>query len=245
MKYGMLGRTDLEVSRVGLGTVEIGLPYGIGLPDPPPDDECIRLLHAALDRGITYFDTAAGYGRSEELVGKALSGMGSSRPVIATKVKLRASASGPELEGAELSEQVCNSVRESIATLGADSLDLVQVYGRGGYLPARGDPRSPAGDNRVLDGKRDGAVLGGDQLRPRGCQGGNCPGRAPSDDPGGLQPARPNPRASGPAGLPEEGAGGSAALRVPAGSALAPDRKLSPEDGAAEKDRPQGSGPGG
>ena len=124
----MLGRTDLEVSRVGLGTVEIGLPYGIGLPDPPPDDECIRLLHAALDRGITYFDTAAGYGRSEELVGKALSGMGSSRPVIATKVKLRASASGPELEGAELSEQVCNSVRESIATLGADSLDLVQVY---------------------------------------------------------------------------------------------------------------------
>ena len=124
----MLGRTDLEVSRVGLGTVEIGLPYGIGLPDPPPDDECIRLLHAALDRGITYFDTAAGYGRSEELVGKAFSGIGSSRPVIATKVKLRASASGPELEGVELAEHVRSSVRESISTLKADSLDLAQVY---------------------------------------------------------------------------------------------------------------------
>ena len=53
MNYGNLGETDLEVSRVGLGTVEIGLPYGIGLPDPPPDDECISLLHAAFDRGIT------------------------------------------------------------------------------------------------------------------------------------------------------------------------------------------------
>lgn len=128
MKYGMLGETDLEVSRVGLGTVEIGLPYGIGLPDPPPDDECIRLLRSALDLGVTYFDTAAGYGRSEELVGKAFSGMGASRPVIATKVKMRASATGPELEGAELSEHLCASVRQSLASLRADSLDLVQVY---------------------------------------------------------------------------------------------------------------------
>ena len=128
MNYGNLGETDLEVSRVGLGTVEIGLPYGIGLPDPPPDDECIRLLRAALDLGVTYFDTAAGYGRSEELVGKAFSGMGASRPVIATKVKMRASVSGPQLEGAELSEHVCASVCESLASLRADSLDLVQVY---------------------------------------------------------------------------------------------------------------------
>ena len=128
MKYGMLGETNLEVSQVGLGTVEIGLPYGIGLPDPPPDDECVRLLHAALERGVTYFDTAAGYGRSEELVGKAFSGMGASRPVIATKVKLRPSASGPQLEGAELAEHVCDSVAASLAKMRVDSLDLVQVY---------------------------------------------------------------------------------------------------------------------
>ena len=128
VNYGTLGATDLEVSRAGLGTVEIGLPYGIGLPEPPSDDECVALLHAALDHGITYFDTAHGYGRSEKLLGEAFGRMGSARPTIATKVRLKSSVEEPVLHGDELARLVTTSIDESRNRLQLDCLDLVQVY---------------------------------------------------------------------------------------------------------------------
>ena len=108
MNYSILGKTDLQVPRIGLGTVEIGLPYGVGLPNPPPDNECIELLRFALDQGITYFDTAAGYGRSEELLGKAFGKMGAARPIIATKVSMKPSRKKPHLVGKNLIKHINN-----------------------------------------------------------------------------------------------------------------------------------------
>src|SRR6266550_806837 len=65
-----LGKSNLEVSAIGLGCMGMSFSYG-----PPKDKkEMTDLLHAAVDRGITFFDTAEVYGpfTNEELVGEAL-----------------------------------------------------------------------------------------------------------------------------------------------------------------------------
>ncbi|MBN1979680.1 MAG: aldo/keto reductase, partial [Anaerolineae bacterium] len=70
-----LGKTGLEVSRVGIG----GIPI-----QRPSEDEAITIIHRALDLGVNFIDTAAGYGASEERIGKALLGR-RDQVVIATK----------------------------------------------------------------------------------------------------------------------------------------------------------------
>ena len=75
MDYRILGRSGLRVSALALGTVELGLDYGITLPGEfgrPAESEAIRLIHAALDAGINLLDTARAYGESEPVLGRAL-----------------------------------------------------------------------------------------------------------------------------------------------------------------------------
>ena len=70
MQKRKLGKSNLEVSALGLGCMGMSFSYG-----PPKDkQEMISLLHAAVDRGITFFDTAEVYGpfNNEELVGEGL-----------------------------------------------------------------------------------------------------------------------------------------------------------------------------
>ena len=70
MQKRKLGKSNLEVSALGLGCMGMSFSYG-----PPKDkQEMTTLLHAAVDRGITFFDTAEVYGpfTNEELVGEAL-----------------------------------------------------------------------------------------------------------------------------------------------------------------------------
>ena len=70
MQKRKLGKSNLEVSALGLGCMGMSFSYG-----PPKDkQEMIDLLHAAVERGITFFDTAEVYGpfTNEELVGEAL-----------------------------------------------------------------------------------------------------------------------------------------------------------------------------
>jgi len=122
-----LGTTDIEVSGAGLGTVQLGMPYGLGLPDPPADGEAVDFLHRALDLGITYFDTAAVYGRSEELLGMALDGL-AQRPIVATKVTLRPDAADSPLGGAALRAHIEASVQRSLARLRVEHLDLLQIH---------------------------------------------------------------------------------------------------------------------
>ena len=131
MEYTRLGATDLEVSRLGLGTVQLGMPYGLGLPAPPDDEQCLALLHRCRDQGITYFDTAAAYGRSEEILGKAFPHKAKDGLIIATKVTLSPDNKPPRLSGAPLRQHLENSLRQSIARLGRDPLDLVQFHNAG------------------------------------------------------------------------------------------------------------------
>jgi aryl-alcohol dehydrogenase-like predicted oxidoreductase len=82
MRMRKLGKSNLEVSAIGLGCMGMSFSYG-----PPKDkSEMTALLHAAVERGVTFFDTAEVYGpfTNEELVGEALAPF-RSRVVIATK----------------------------------------------------------------------------------------------------------------------------------------------------------------
>src|ERR1700745_4374589 len=82
MQKRKLGKSNLEVSTLGLGCMGMSFSYG-----PPKDKkEMTALLHAAVDRGITFFDTAEVYGPflNEELVGEALAPF-REQVVIATK----------------------------------------------------------------------------------------------------------------------------------------------------------------
>ena len=127
MEYTTLGTTDLQVSRLGMGTVELGMAYGIGLPSPPSDDECIRLLRTAFEAGITFIDTAAAYGRSEELVGRAFAGL-ASRPVISTKATLVSPDTAEPLRGHQRRQHLEASIQRSLKRLSAESLDLLQFH---------------------------------------------------------------------------------------------------------------------
>lgn len=119
-----LGRTGLRVSRLAMGTVELGTDYGIEVPDDfgrPDEGEAVRLLHAAFDAGVNLFDTAPAYGISEALLGKAFAGR--AEPVIATKVDVPADGSPAERRAA-----VNSSVERSLRVLKRDVLDIVQVH---------------------------------------------------------------------------------------------------------------------
>ena len=75
MNTRRLGRTGLQVSEIGLGTVELGLDYGVPVAGEhlrPPEENAARLLNRALDLGVNFIDTARAYGASEEVIGRAL-----------------------------------------------------------------------------------------------------------------------------------------------------------------------------
>src|ERR671930_1813431 len=82
MQKRKLGRSGLEVSAIGLGCMGMSFAYGA----PPDRREMIALVRAAVDRGVTFFDTAEAYGpfTNEELLGEALAPV-RDRVVIATK----------------------------------------------------------------------------------------------------------------------------------------------------------------
>ncbi len=113
MRYRRLGRTGLNVSEVSLGTVEIGLDYG--LTDRPDESEVARLLHRALDLGINFLDTARLYGESEALIGRIL-GNRRSDFLICSKVS---AGSEPEMR---------KSVETSLRALNRDSLDMLMIH---------------------------------------------------------------------------------------------------------------------
>jgi 1-deoxyxylulose-5-phosphate synthase len=127
MNYTSLGNTDLEVSQIGLGTVEIGLPYGIGENTLPTDKEAERILKIAVDLGITYFDTARGYGVAEERIGK--SGIARLPNVVIGTKCAQFLEQGEDPRGQELEKRIRQEVEESLRNLKVDSIQLLQLHG--------------------------------------------------------------------------------------------------------------------
>lgn len=138
LKRRRLGRTDLEVSEISLGTVALGLPYGIpggGRLAQPDEASAARLLHKALDIGINFIDTARLYGTAEEMIGRALR---ERRPeyILATKVP---SLSAENLAGAALRQRVFASVEESLRRLQTDVIDVMMIHSAPVEVVLRGE----------------------------------------------------------------------------------------------------------
>jgi aryl-alcohol dehydrogenase-like predicted oxidoreductase len=117
--------TPLVVSRIGLGTWAIG-GWMWGGSD---ERQSIRTIHEALDRGINLFDTAPvyGFGRSEEILGKALAQDGRRRrAVIATKVGLDWRDGKPFRNGSR--QRIVKEVEDSLRRLQTDAIDIYQVH---------------------------------------------------------------------------------------------------------------------
>jgi len=125
---GRIGKgagTSLTVSRVGLGTWAIG-GWMWGGSD---DDESVRTVRAAIDQGITLIDTAPvyGFGRSEEIVGRAIAESGGrSQVVIATKAGLEW-AGGKVFRNASR-ERILREAQDSLLRLRTDYIDIYQVH---------------------------------------------------------------------------------------------------------------------
>ncbi|MGC2183146.1 MAG: aldo/keto reductase [Terriglobales bacterium] len=132
MQKRKLGNRNLEVSALGLGCMGMSFSYG-----PPGDkQEMISLIRAAVERGVTFFDTAEVYGpfTNEELVGEALSPL-RDRVVIATKFGFKVHAM-PALDSRP--EQIKQVAEASLKRLKIDAIDL--------FYQHRVDPEVPIED---------------------------------------------------------------------------------------------------
>jgi aryl-alcohol dehydrogenase-like predicted oxidoreductase len=116
--------TDLKVTRIALGTWAIG-GFMWGGTD---DAESIRTIHSAIDRGINLIDTAPvyGFGRSEEIVGKALAEVGRDKALIATKAGLDWRDSNPFRNASKA--RIRQEVEDSLRRLRTDVIDIYQVH---------------------------------------------------------------------------------------------------------------------
>ncbi|KJK08683.1 aldehyde oxidase [Burkholderiaceae bacterium 16] len=136
MHKRILGKDGLEVSALGLGCMGMSANYG-----PAPDkQEMIGLLHAAVDRGVTFFDTAEVYGPfvNEELVGEALAPL-RDQVVIATKFGFDIDPRTRERKGFDSRPEHIRAVWEaSLKRLRTDRIDLLYQH--------RVDPNVPPED---------------------------------------------------------------------------------------------------
>jgi len=128
---------EYHLSRLMLGTVQFGLPYGVANRTGPPDYAEVRaIMSAAIDGGVNCFDTAAAYGGSEEVLGRALQELGvADRVVVVTKVR---PLTPGELADATLAARaVQESVAESRRRLRLDCLPVVLFHREADavYLP--------------------------------------------------------------------------------------------------------------
>jgi aryl-alcohol dehydrogenase-like predicted oxidoreductase len=122
MKQNKFGRTGRTVSEIGFGAWAIGGAWG----DVSKDD-AKAALHAALDSGVTFLDTADVYGdgRSEQLIAEVLKERGGDKPYVATKLGRRLS---PHVAEGFTRQNLTAFVDRSLANLQTDCLDLVQLH---------------------------------------------------------------------------------------------------------------------
>ncbi|HTS00205.1 MAG TPA: aldo/keto reductase [Bacteroidota bacterium] len=134
METRQLGKNGPALSVIGFGAWAIGGPwnYGWGVVD---DDESVRAIRRALDTGVNWIDTAAayGFGHSEEVVGRAVRGLGK-RPFIATKCGLLPDGKGGVRNSIEPSS-IRGECNASLKRLGVDCIDLYQIHWPEGSVP--------------------------------------------------------------------------------------------------------------
>ena len=135
MQKRKLGSSGLEVSAIGFGAMGMSQSYG----PPGPREESISVLRAAVERGVTSFDTAEVYGggHNEELVGEALAPF-KGHVVIATKFGFKDPAAGPGAGLDSSPKRIRQVVETSLKRLRVDAIDLLYQH--------RVDPAVPIED---------------------------------------------------------------------------------------------------
>ena len=116
---------DISVSRMTLGTVQLGLNYGIANSEGKPDEgKAFRIIDAALAAGVNCLDTAAAYGDSEKVIGNYLTARNKRRSevVVATKFKLG------NINLADVEYEMMRSVESSLKSLDTDYLDILLMH---------------------------------------------------------------------------------------------------------------------
>ena len=122
---GSSGSTGLEVSPLGLGCMGMSQSFGA----IPPREEMITFLRSAVDRGVTFFDTAEVYGpfHNEELVGEGLRPV-RDQVVIATKFGFAFDDDGKQTGVSSRPDDIRAAVEGSLRRLGTDSIDLLYQH---------------------------------------------------------------------------------------------------------------------
>jgi aryl-alcohol dehydrogenase-like predicted oxidoreductase len=123
-----LGNTGLQITRVGFGAWAIGgggWEFGWG---PQEDEQSIAAIHRVLEEGVNWIDTAAayGFGRSEQVVGRALEGM-RERPYVFTKCSLL-EGPGRRVVHSLKRDSILREADASLERLGVDAIDLYQIH---------------------------------------------------------------------------------------------------------------------
>lgn len=127
MQQRQLGKTDLELTTVGLGTWAMGGPWQYGW-GPQDDEEAVAAVVTALDQGINWIDTAPAYGlgHSEELVGQALA-QTKHKPHIATKCGLLWNDKKEKVSCLE-PQSIRRECHASLDRLGIETIDLYHMH---------------------------------------------------------------------------------------------------------------------
>src|SRR5947208_1541792 len=135
MQKRKLGTSGLEVSAIGLGCMGMSVAYG----RPADKQEMISLLRAAVERGVTFFDTAEVYGpfSNEELVGEALAPF-RNQVVIATKFGFKLGSKGEQIGLDSRPEHIKEVAEASLKRLRTDMIDF--------FYQHRVDPNVPIED---------------------------------------------------------------------------------------------------
>jgi D-threo-aldose 1-dehydrogenase len=135
-----LGRTDLQISRLGLGTVPLGGKY-----QPISTQQAVETIRAALGLGINWFDTAPRYGLglAEQRLGMALAGVPRDTYVLATKVGWRVFPDGTKAPDFSR-DGVQRSIAASLERLGIERIDIVHIHDPDDHYPSAVDQVFPA-----------------------------------------------------------------------------------------------------
>jgi aryl-alcohol dehydrogenase-like predicted oxidoreductase len=126
MKRRKLGSSDIYVSEISFGGVEIGLPYGLHRQFMPEHD-AINLLLASVDKGINFFDTARMYGCSEERMGKAFGSI-RDKIVISSKCPHLRDENRNIRSGRALTAFLTESLEASLKALNTDYIDVYLAH---------------------------------------------------------------------------------------------------------------------
>ncbi len=128
MQTKQLGNSDMHITPIGIGAWAMGGGGWAFAWGPQDDDHSIAAIHAALDKGINWIDTAAvyGLGHSEEVVGRALQGR-SPKPFVFTKCERVWNARG-EIGKSLKADSIRREVEASLRRLQLDVLDLYQIH---------------------------------------------------------------------------------------------------------------------